>query len=102
MKEVIVGVHRKLVKDGAKDIDLVVHRYYINQSSPCVVIEDWADPRVIGGHIETVEEILKLEVAKHPGYVVKDRSDFVMSEKVESEVKESDEGDVRAKRAPAS
>jgi len=78
MKEVVVCVRGRLAKDGAKDIDLVAHRYYINQSSPCVVIEDWADRHGIGGSIETVEEIFELEVAKHLGYVVKDRTNIVM------------------------
>jgi hypothetical protein len=98
MSEVIVGVRGRLVKDGAKDIDLVVHRHYLNQSSPCVVIEDWADRRGIGGSIQTVEQIFELELAKHPGYVVNDRTNLMMIEKGESEAKEPEQKDVQPRR----
>jgi hypothetical protein len=67
MPKITVGIEAVLTKDGAKDINLIVHRYYIGQPSPCVVVRDgerWG----VGGNIETIEEILELEVAKHPGY----------------------------------
>jgi hypothetical protein len=77
MKTVTVGIHAKLAKDGAEDIDLLVHSYYIGRPSPCVVIVDWVNKGMIGGHIESVEEIFQLQLAKHPGYTIKNRQDMI-------------------------
>jgi hypothetical protein len=32
---------------------------------------------MIGGHIESVEEIFQLQLAKHPGYTIKNRQDMI-------------------------
>jgi hypothetical protein len=77
MKQVIVGICGRLVKDGAQDINLLVHSYYVGRPSPCVVFEDWVNKGLIGGHIESVEQIFRQQVATHPGYVVKERQDLV-------------------------
>jgi len=72
MKQVVVGIRGKLAKDGEKDIDLLVHSYYVGRPSPCVVMEDWVNRGVIGGSIESVEQIFQLQIAKHSGYVLKE------------------------------
>jgi hypothetical protein len=77
MERIIFGIRGKLVKDGAKDIDLLVHSYYLGSPSPCVVIEDWVRKDVIGGHIDSVEQMFQQQVATHPGYVVKERQELV-------------------------
>jgi hypothetical protein len=53
------------------------------------VIEDWVNRGLIGGSIQSVEEIFQLEVAKHPGYVVKERQELVA---VVGEPEEESEG----------
>src|SRR5579859_6413649 len=73
-----VAISCTLANGDANDINLMVHRLYTEQSSPCIVIEN-GDRRGIGGHIESVEEILESELAKHPGYTVKDRTNVVMT-----------------------
>src|SRR5260370_24624518 len=69
MSKITVGIHAVLKKDEAKDIDLVVHQYYVGQPSPCVVIRD-GDRWGVGGNIETIEEILEFEISKNSGYTV--------------------------------
>jgi hypothetical protein len=91
MKQVVIGIHGKLTKDGATDMDLLVHSYYLDRPSPCVVIQDGVNKGVIGGSIESVEQIFQLEVSKHPGWVVKERQDLIA---VIPEPNEKAEGDV--------
>ena len=43
------------------------------------MIEDFGLPRGIGGSIQRLDQIFQLEVAKHPGYVVKHRAELVVS-----------------------
>ncbi len=69
MPKITVSIQAVLKKEGAKDINLMVHRYYIGQPSPCVVVKD-AERWGVGGNIDTIEEILDDEVGKHPGYSV--------------------------------
>lgn len=76
MQQVIIGIWAKLVKDGNKPIDLVVHRHRAESTSPCVVLKD-GDRSGIGGSIQSVDQIFDLEVAKYPGYVVKDRMNLI-------------------------
>jgi hypothetical protein len=78
MKETTVAISCTLTTENRNDIDLVVHRLYSEQSSPCVIIEN-GDRRGIGGHIESVEEIFEIELAKHPGCIVKDQTNFVLT-----------------------
>jgi hypothetical protein len=77
LMEIIIGIHAKLTKDGAKDIDLLVHSYYIGHPSPCVVITDWSTRSGIGGSIDSLDQIFDIEVAKYPGYVVNERVNIV-------------------------
>jgi hypothetical protein len=77
MNEIVVGIRGRLARDGAKDIDLLVYSYYVGRPSPCVVIEDWVNGGLIGGSIESVEQIFQFQVAKHPGCVIKERQDLV-------------------------
>jgi hypothetical protein len=77
MNEVIVGIQGKLKKEGERDIDLFVHNYYIGRPSPCVVIEDQKNRFIIGGHIDSVEQIFELQAAKRHGYAVKERREIV-------------------------
>jgi len=75
--EVIIGIHAKLTKEGAKDIDLLVHSYYVGRPSPCVVITDWSTRSGIGGSIGSLDQIFDLELAKYPGYTVKERANII-------------------------
>jgi hypothetical protein len=84
MEQIIIGIHAKLTKDGEKDIDLLVHSYYIGHPSPCVVITDWSTRSGIGGSIDSLDQIFDLEVAKHPGYSVKERVNLVAIKNPES------------------
>jgi hypothetical protein len=78
MQEVTAGILARLTKEGAKDINLLVHSYYVGRPSPCVVIRDWVNQGMIGGCIESVEQIFDLEVAKHPDYTVRERAVIVV------------------------
>jgi hypothetical protein len=72
MQKITVGILAKLTKDGAKDIILLVHSYYLGRPSPCVVIEDWVSAIPTGGHIDSLEQILQNAVNKHPGYIIRE------------------------------
>ena len=77
MGQIIIGIHAKLTKDGEKDIDLLVHSHHIGRPSPCVVITDWSTRTDIGGCIDSLDQIFDEEVAKHPGYTIKERVNLV-------------------------
>ena len=64
-------IHATLSKEGEKDIELLIHNYWDDSLSPCVIMEDWTVKDVFGGTINSLEEIFQREVAKHPGYAVK-------------------------------
>jgi hypothetical protein len=83
MPKITVGIQAVLKKEGAKDINLIIHRYYVGQPSSCVVVKD-AERWGVGGHIETIEEVLDDEVGKHPGYTVR-RSASIEFETAEKE-----------------
>jgi putative nucleotidyltransferase with HDIG domain len=70
MKDVIVAVVAKLVRPGAKDIDLLVSSIYLGQPSPSRVIEDGVETDVFREQAHSLEEILQREVAKRAGYTV--------------------------------
>ena len=72
MQKITVGILAKLTKDGAKDISLLVHSYYLGRPSPCVVIEDGLGLGLTGGHIESIEQIFQIVVSNHPGYIVRE------------------------------
>jgi hypothetical protein len=69
----VISIQGKLT-DGTNEIDLHVHRFYVEQSSPCVVRENQTSCGLIGGTIESIEEIFQLQIAKHPGYVLQPAS----------------------------
>jgi len=71
MAETVVYINCKLVRDGAKDIDLTVHSYLVGRPSHCIVIIEDGNGRLIGGDLESVEQSFQDQVANHPGYVVK-------------------------------
>jgi hypothetical protein len=82
MQEITVGIFAKLTKDGAKDIDVVVHSKDYGRPSPYYVIEDWVDRGLLhGGPIESLELGLQNVVDGHPGYSVKKRIDIKMRER---------------------
>jgi len=76
MKQIVVGMRCRMVKEGVPDIDLLVHCDLYGRPSPCVVIED-ESTSLIGGHIETVEQIFQYQIAKHQGYVVEGLQKFI-------------------------
>ena len=77
MAKTLIGIHAKLTKNGEKEIDLLVHSDSVGHPSPCVVITDWSDRRVIGGFISSLEQMFADEVAKHPGYAVQERTNII-------------------------
>lgn len=77
MAEIVIGIHAKLTKNGERDIDLLVHSDHIGSPSPCVVITDWSTRVVIGGSINSLDEVFNQEVAKHSGYAVTARANLV-------------------------
>ncbi|MGH7867711.1 MAG: hypothetical protein ACREP9_08810 [Candidatus Dormibacteraceae bacterium] len=87
MSKITVGIRAKLTKDGAKDIDLLVNSYYLGRPSPCVVMEDWVNLGIIGGHIESIEEVFQTAVSKHPGYEAQERITLVMETQNQSETR---------------
>jgi hypothetical protein len=89
MGEIIVGIHGRLVRDGGKDVDLLVHSYYLGRPSPYYVIEDWVNRGLVGGPNESLEEIFQLQVVKHPGYSVKECINLVAMKESMNEVTRS-------------
>jgi hypothetical protein len=88
MQKTTVGVLGKLTKDGAKDIALLVHSYYVGRLSPCVVIEDGANLGLTGGgHIESLDQVFQIRASKHEGYVIQERMaiDVATPESVETQ-----------------
>lgn len=90
MEAVTVAIEGKFGKDGARDIDLVVHSFYVGHPSPCVVIEDGVNRGLIGGQVDTLDEIFQLELSRHPGYIVKERSDVVLIKNSQTEKTDPD------------
>lgn len=77
MEKILVCIDCTLVKDGSKNIELMVHRQFIGRPSNCIVIVEDGNKSLIGGDIENLEQGFQAQVAKHPGYVVKRRQDLV-------------------------
>ena len=72
MRKITVAIRADLTKEAATDINLAVHRHYIGQPSPCMVVKD-SERWGVGGHIETINEIFDEEVGKCLGYAVQRR-----------------------------
>jgi len=68
-----VGIFGNLAREGAKDITLLVHGYYVGRPSPSVVIEDGVNVGLTGGHIESLDQVFQTAANKHPGYIVQER-----------------------------
>jgi len=73
MQKTTVGILGKIKKNGAADITLLVHSYYVGRPSPCAVIEDGVNLGLTGGHIDSLDQMLQIAVDKHPGYTVQER-----------------------------
>jgi hypothetical protein len=78
MPAITVGFLATLSKDGAKDITLLVHSYYIGRPSPCVTIEDGVNLGLTGGHPDPLELTFQYAVDRHPGYAVQRRTTIEM------------------------
>jgi hypothetical protein len=78
MRSQVVCRSGKLVKEGANDIDVMVHSHLCG-CNPwlCAVIED-GSTSVIGGDTGGVELMFRDQVDKHPGYVVTERRDVTI------------------------
>lgn len=67
-----------LCATGANDIELLVHSHNVGSPSPCHVLEDRIDRGTIAGcSIRSLDEVFDRQVAKHPGFRVKERRYFV-------------------------
>lgn len=73
MQQILVAIDAKLTKLGAKDIDLLVHSYWLGKPSPCVVVTD-SMRHIIGGAIDSLDQMFASQVAMHAGYSVKERA----------------------------
>lgn len=76
MENTIIAIRAKVTERFGKETDLLIHRLREESASPCVVVENGVR-RIIGGHIETIEEMLRIVTAEHPGCVLTDRCDLV-------------------------
>ena len=61
MQQILVGIDAKLTKPGAKDIDLLVHSYWLGKPSPCVVVTD-SMRHIIGGAIDSFDQTFASQV----------------------------------------
>jgi len=73
MQQILVAIDAKLTKPGAKDIDLLVHSYWLGKPSPYVVVTD-SMRHIIGGAIDSLDQMFASQVAIHAGYSVKERA----------------------------
>jgi hypothetical protein len=78
MPSVTVGFLATLTKDGARDITLLVHSYYLGRPSPSVTIEDGVNLGLTGGHPDPLELTFQIAVGRHPGYTVQRRTTIEM------------------------
>jgi len=70
MPTITVGFLATLTKNGAQDITLLVHSYYLGRPSPCVTIEDGVNLSLTGGHPDPLDLTFQIAVDRHPGYTV--------------------------------
>ena len=71
MSRILVSIRGRLEKPGEKEIDLEVSSYRLGSPSPFYVSEDGARI-LVGGDCESLQRQFQIEVAKHPGYVVRE------------------------------
>ncbi len=71
MTNPVVCIACRLEKDGADDITLIVQRDSFGRASPCLLNEDGRSS-MIGGDIDSVEQIFQYQIAMRRGYVVQD------------------------------
>ncbi len=60
-------------------MDLLVHQYRVGSVSPCLVQIDREGGALIGGDIESVEQLFELRLAQYSSYSVTEREDFFVS-----------------------
>ena len=73
----IIGVHGRLTKDGAKDIDLLIHPQHDDGTiSPYVVWTDYVS-ETHGGSVASLDQAFDAEAATHTGYKVQEREPLV-------------------------
>jgi hypothetical protein len=78
VRTVVLGVHGVLCATGADDIELLVHSHSAGNPSPCHVLEDRVYCGTIAGcSISSLDEVFDWQVAKHPGFQVKERRYFM-------------------------
>jgi hypothetical protein len=78
MPAITVGFLATLTKNGARDITLLVHSYYVGKPSPSVTIEDGLNLGLTGGHPDPLELAFQFAVDRHPGYTVQRRTTIEM------------------------
>jgi hypothetical protein len=74
--ELLILIRGTLVNDKEKQIEVVVHRGKLDQSSP-VFVQNGNKQYGIDGTISSLDAIFRQEVAKRPGFRVKKRIDVV-------------------------
>ncbi len=75
MTNSVVYICSRLTKNGADDITLSVQRDLMGRPSPCLVTEN-GKSTMIGGDIESLEEMFQYQVNLHHGHGVKWREEF--------------------------
>ncbi len=72
MQDVVIAV-RGMISDGTHEIELLVHSHNLGNPSPCHIYENGVYRGMIGGSIDSLDQIFSLQVAKYPGFAVKGR-----------------------------
>ncbi len=78
MPTITVGFLATLIKDGAQDINLLVHSKHLGRPSPSVTIEDGVILGLTGGIRDPLELTFQIAVDRHPGYTVQRRTTIQM------------------------
>ena len=77
MGAVLVAIHSTLTGTGGKDVDLLIYSHNVGNPSPCAVFKNGFYEGSIGGSIDHLDQILQLELNKHPGYSIKERTSII-------------------------
>jgi len=84
MQTVIVGVQGRIT-DGTEEIELLVHSHNLGHPSPCHVYENGVHRGMIGGSINSLDQIFTLQAARHAGFTVKGRGYYLAQIRPETE-----------------
>jgi hypothetical protein len=76
MHDVVVGV-QGTISDGTHDIEVIVHSHNVGNPSPCHVYENRIYRGMIGGSINSLDQIFDHQAGLHAGFAVKSREYYI-------------------------